>query len=252
MRTHYHPHAVNHQGRKAEVATLDLMMLFLIFIGAFVGFVYGIEIGSDYGIWGKVIGGITGPIVVVVAALSATWLLFLVVVEPIDRFNRWWRPYPPVCENGCCESYSDYQSYTIPEDVVKRVKGMAHYGNRCRCGNIYAGGCDSPMLNRWVRVLPNGEVRPYLKHVVFGRWKPDEGEIVVVKKEDSETHRTPLILPGWIIPVFMTLICGGMAFFEIYIRTDLEPHPLSAWFVGGIALLGFVIGCIVWWKCPFE
>lgn len=164
---------LTHRRRKG-VTLVELLLLMLILIGAAVGLALGITIGRTHGIAGMVIGAILG-IICGVAAVLAISIVALVILEPFRRFWRWWRPYPPVCENGTCLGHDGFETYILPEDVVLRLNGLSWLGWKCRCGSIYAGGYDLPFRNRWVRVLPNGKIRPYLVHHFLGRWQSDDG-----------------------------------------------------------------------------
>lgn len=184
-----------------------------------------------------------------IAGVVGAVLLALVIAiasQPVNTFWRWWRPYPPACENGTCVSPRDYRPSEIPEDVVRRVRGLSRFGNRCRCGNVYAGGCDYPLLNRWVRVLPDGEVRPYLMHRVFGKWKLDE-TTVVSKAAESKAIGPPIELPGWTIPLASTILCGGIALAIAYFGPEAKAHPIRPWFVMGCTVFGLAVGSAVWW-----
>lgn len=238
--------APQHKRRAGEVTLIDLLVLWLVLLGAAGGFLVGKELGSDYGLLGKVIGGIVGPIAGVAAALVAT-LLIALISEPFDRFWRWWRPYLPVCEDGTCSGRDGYRPCEIPEDVCKTVKGLCSRGNRCKCGNVYATGYDYPMRNRWVRVLPDGKIRPYLKHGLFGRWRPDDGSGIVQKAAEPEEPRAEIEIPGWVIPGASAALCGAVAWLVVCFETQREPHPIAPWFVLGCAALGLVAGCAGWW-----
>src|SRR5437867_2731615 len=133
------------------VTNLELLFILLMVVCMLAGVLHGIRFGSSYGPLGKWIGGIGGLIVGVAVAVMAMFMAALIDL-PFDRFWRWWRPYPPVCENGTCKGYRGYDVIRIPEEVLQRVKGLSWVGWRCKCGNIYAGGIGYGMQNRYVRV----------------------------------------------------------------------------------------------------
>ena len=50
----------------------------------------------------------------------------------------------------------------------------------------------------------------------------------------------------------MTAICGGIAWGVVYLSPSRKPQPIVPWFVLAVAVLGLVIGCVVWWRTPKE
>ena len=129
------------------IINVELLCFLLVIICALVGVFHGVNLGSSHGMLGRIIGGIGGFLVGVFAAVAAIFIVAL-INEPFERFWRWWRPYPPVCENGTCNGFRGYNLAEIPEDLLRRVKGLSHLGWRCKCGNIYAGGYGYGMQNR--------------------------------------------------------------------------------------------------------
>lgn len=237
--------------RAGQVNLFDLLMLVLLVLSALTGLYWGIELGSAYGFLGRPIGGVLGAAAGVIGAVLVTLTIF-VASEPFDRFWRWWRPYPPACENGTCAGQDDYSRCEIPEDVVRRVRSLARFGKRCRCGNIYGGGCDYPLLNRWVRVLPEGTVRPYLRHRPFGRWIRDETN-VVAKASEPKRPRPSIKIPRWVVPVALAVISGGMAAKVAYIGPHATADPIRPWFVLACAALGLGLGCVaLFWKTTAD
>ena len=234
----------NHNPRTGQVDLFSLFFLAIVLLSALTGLYWGSELGSAHGFWGRLIGGVLGTIAGPMGAMLIA-IAITVATEPVDRFWRWWRPYPPACENGTCVRWNDYRRCQIPEGTVRRVRGLACFGERCRCGNLYTGGCDYPLLNRWVRVLPDGDVRPYLRHRVLGRWIRDETN-VVVKASESKWSDASLDIPGWLLPVALTVICGGIALTVAYVGPDAKADPIRPWFVIACAALGLGIGCAVW------
>ncbi len=230
------------------------MVLLLAFFGAVVGFFYGQDFGSRYGVFVGLAGGVLGAVVGLLGTLLAAFLLLL-VLWPLDtlveRLARWWRPYPPVCENGTCAAREAYTDCEIPQEVVKRVRGLCRTGYRCKCGNVYATGYDYGMQRRFLRVLPDGRIQPYVRFRVFGRWRADDGRGIVEITPDY-VEPVPLDIPGWAIPLLSTAICGGIALCVIYLPRGHKPHPIAPWFVLAVAVVGLVVGCVVWWIGPKE
>lgn len=231
--------------RAGEVNLTDLLLMILALVCSMTGVAWGIKFGSALGIWGAILGSGLG-LMAGVAGAVLTVLAIAVASEPFDAFWRRWRPYPPTCENGTCTHRQDYCRTEIPEDVVARVRGLSRFGHRCRCGNVYGGGCDYPLLNRWIRVLPNGQVRPYLRHRILGRWIPDKTAVVVKAAEYSKPTSPPIEVPGWVLPVALAVISGGIATWVAYVSPDAKPHPIRPWFVITCTVVGLGCGCVVW------
>src|SRR4051812_27709790 len=189
--------SVQHRRRAIRGQTAgELFFLLLITLSAIWGFSLGARLGSTYGILGKTISAVVGLIAGVVATVLAGFLAAL-AEEPLDRFWRRWRPYPPVCENGTCAGRHDYETTKVPEETVAAVKGLSWLGYRCKCGNIYAGGYGYGMQNRWVRILPDGQIRPYLTHRVLGRWQIDDGSGMAEEWVEAQSWIDRLAIPGW-------------------------------------------------------
>jgi hypothetical protein len=239
--------------RKGE-ADFEFMVVLLALLGAVVGGVYGFDIGSRRGVLAGFAAGVLGAVVGLLGTLLAAFLLAF-LLSPLDalleRFARWWRPYPPACENGACAGRDAYQRCEIPEEVVKRVRGLCRSGYRCKCGNVYATGHDYGMQRRFLRVLPDGKIRPYLRFRIFGRWRADDGRGIIELPPDY-VEPVPREIPGWVVPCLSTAIFGGVAFCVVYLSPSAKPHPIDPWFVLAVAALGFVTGCVVWWRTPKE
>jgi hypothetical protein len=237
-----------------QVRPIDLLFVFLALVGAMCGFSIGLGLGlgSDYGILGKAIGGVLG--LIVGGAASVLFMLCVTMVRDLlDRVWRRWRPSPPPCENGTCVHPSHFRSTEIPDEIMDAVAGFAKYGQRCRCGNLYASGISHGLQNRWVRVLQDGTIRAYLIHRPFGRWQPDNSTEIKPGTIERVFDRLGRILegqiPGWVVPPLMTIIFGGIASFVVYSQSGLE-HPFAFWFIGALAICGFVGGCVILWKGP--
>jgi hypothetical protein len=115
-----------------------------------------------------VIGALAGSILGVCFAIFVVFFAAL-VSWPFEAFSRWWRPHPPPCENKSC-SLAGYSIELLPEDFINKNPGFSPIAYRCKkCGNLYA--CfDS---GRFVRILPDEGLKPYLRHKPFGRWQTD-------------------------------------------------------------------------------
>ena len=114
-------------------AYFEFMVAFLALCGAMVGFSYGLDFGWHYGVLAGLAGGVLGAGVGLLGTFLAMFLLVL-VLSPLDtlagRFARWWRPFPPPCENGTCIGRDAYRRCEIPEEVVNRVRGLCRSGYR--------------------------------------------------------------------------------------------------------------------------
>ena len=235
-----------------QARMFDLLFALLVFLAAWGGFLIGLGLGSDYGILGRAIGGVLG--LIVGGAASVLLGLFAAVLRELtERIWRWWRPYPPPCENGTCAHRSHFRSTEIPDDVVHSFAGLAKYGQRCRCGNLYVGGIEHGLQNRWVRVLPDGTIGAYLIHRPFGRWQPDNSTEFGPGGIERVLDRFGRILerqvPRWVFPPLMTIIFGGMASHAVYSQSDFG-HRFALWFIGALATTGFVGGCVMLWIGP--
>ena len=100
--------------------------------------------------------------------------LWLVVVG-IGTFLEWWRPDRPKCKSGRC--YSDDYDYIgfPPHELTERERQLTRRFDalivRCRCGTTYLR---SKKLRKFMEVLPDGSVSPYMCYEPFGRqWKLD-------------------------------------------------------------------------------
>ncbi|MHC4103641.1 MAG: hypothetical protein ACYSR9_01775 [Planctomycetota bacterium] len=143
-------------------------MIFIIF-----GFMKGIQIGREYGLIWAIIGGIAGPVVGIVLTIILVFSIVL-IIEPFVILGSWWRPEPPVCENGKCVGYESYEICDTPDDVQRNHEGFSPISYRCGCGNLYGSKRGLRGQWQWVRILPDGSYQPYLKHSAYGRWKSDD------------------------------------------------------------------------------
>jgi hypothetical protein len=230
-----------------------LLVLILVICCAIYGLSYGIKLGSSYGILGKIIGGFVGPILGVAAALLLTALLIL-IYAPFDIFVQWWRPYPPCCENGTCRGWDSYTSRATPQELLWTEKGLSSTCWRCNCGNMYAGGYGCGMRNRWVRVLPDAQVRPYLRHRSFGPWLPDDGAGMGTPDRMDKIERAlgrwnHVQIPGWVIPIATSSLMVAIAAIVVY-SEDRFTNPIAPWLVAAVGILGLLLGAGVSWLGP--
>ena len=86
---------------------------------------------------------------------------------------------------------------------------------------------------------------------MFGRWKPDETD-VVLKAAESKATGSPIEIPGWMSSLALTVICGGIAIWVAYVGPDAKANPIRPWLVIGCTVLGLGIGCAVWWMSGSE
>ncbi len=304
--------------RRGAVSLADLLALLLLFISLIVGLRYGIRWGGSLGTLGAAVGGVIGVVAgvafTVVAMLLAAWVSWRVVA-----FTCWWRPYPPPCERGTCIRPDQQRLEHLPEEIGETRPDLSCCGYRCQCGNLYA-----PLgSTRWVRVLPDGTLEPYLVHRPFGRWRPDPAKELPPYRHVSEAaffgrvgavslavgvaallltrfvslgalqtigavgimsgvtllllvgidrisrRKRPVAaaseteqgqkgkatdvdeaggdghIPGWTIPLIVTLLTGGTAFFVIWSEAGLD-NPVSQWFIPMCAALGLILGTAAW------
>jgi hypothetical protein len=120
-----------------------MFVLFYLFTGVAVGYYSGLQ-------WGWV-GCVLGFFVGTIAAFG-----FFEITSRI--FGRH-RPWHPVCKNGVCNGH-DY----------KWVESKDGYPVcECKCGNRYL-----VKNNQFMEVLPDGNVRPYLRKRLFHDWEADK------------------------------------------------------------------------------
>jgi hypothetical protein len=114
-------------------------------------------IGGYYGCqWYGWIGAIVGSI----AAVSGN-ILFIVGSTSLAL---WWHErggVHPICRNGVCNS-ADYQCLG-PE--------RTNLVYQCRCGTKYTF-----KGRRFFVVLPNGDIKPFMRKGWFRGWEPDDEE----------------------------------------------------------------------------
>lgn len=233
--------------RSGEVGPEFMFQLMVLLLSVIVGIHYGDRFGSDYGILVRIVGWLLGPVIVTLLAFGTWLLLYLVIVDPIERILTWWRPHPPPCENKTCTHAAGYRAYKLPDDVARRWKGLASWGRQCGCGRVYAGGNDSPLRDRWVRVLPDGSLRPYLRHRLFGRWKPDRADAVIaVPATYKETPPAEINFPTGTPTIVLTLFTMATSLWVVW--SDLPTHELAYPFVAACTLLALITGIVVEWR----
>jgi hypothetical protein len=163
------PHIYHHKPK--GITLIELLVFLWILIFALVVAIRSMRFASQYGPWWALLGTIIGFFAGIIGAIALALLLTL-ICQTIAKFSIWWRPFPPVCENGSCH-IKDYNSTETPLSVRKYVEGILYHAYRCKCGNLYTQIDSLGLRTRWVRILPDNTVQPYLKHYIFGRWKPD-------------------------------------------------------------------------------
>lgn len=199
-----------------ELLVVIMAVIFLSF-----GFLKGIQIGREYGLAWAIIGGIVGPVVGIVLTVALV-LVIALIYEPFNIFGRWWRPHPPICENGKCVGYESYEICGIPDDIQKTCEGFSPISYRCGCGNLYGSKRGLRGQRQWVRIFPDGSHQPYLKHSAYGRWKSDDAaqsssaiggsgiKYKSISKKDLEKclHQSKRAMVGHVIVTLVTVIAA--------------------------------------------
>src|SRR5437762_2994979 len=129
------------------VTLVEFLVLTFALSCAILGCLAGAKVGSRYGLLGEVIGCIAGALAGGTAAVLAA-LLAALVYEPVDRFWRWWRPYPPPCENGTCRALRDWKTTPTPDDALAAVKGLSVVAWQVKGGNLYGGRYEHGLQDR--------------------------------------------------------------------------------------------------------
>lgn len=160
-----------HSMRFGAVGPDTLVTIVLLLLSVIVGMRYGVRWGAAWGIFGSIGGGIVGFIAGVAFTVFVRFLASL-ISPPFEAFRRWWRPYPPPCEHGTCTNLGQYHVERLRDEFHENRPDLSSIGWRCRCGGLYAG----VGATRWVRVLSEGTLEPYLVHRPFGRWRRDPAE----------------------------------------------------------------------------
>ena len=196
---------------------IELLVILWILVFALAGASRGMRFADQYGPWWSLLGAVIGFLAGAIAAILLA-VVFGLICELTTRFWVWYRLFPPVCENGNCRK-GDYESAETPLSVRKHVKGASRHAYRCNCGNLYTKlGCISPTI-QWVRILSDNAVQPYLKHYLFGRWKPDTSDRIDIptdptgKRWEIELYTRKNLKPvqeAFFISIFLFLI--GPAF----------------------------------------
>jgi hypothetical protein len=140
---------------------------FLVFVLS--GLVSGVVNGLQYGIKGALIGGIAGAGVGFLCH-TALWGLLLVFIKLQEHAS----PSYPVCRNGCCHS-DDYQHLgftgeltTLDEHLQRKAEGIVVC---CQCGVKYLF---SKKRRKFLEILPDGSLCPYMYYKPFRKWKLDD------------------------------------------------------------------------------
>jgi hypothetical protein len=215
---------------KPGFTLIEILVILWIFIFALAGARRGMLFACQYGYWWTLFGAVIGFLAGAIGAIVLL-LLFVLICQLIAKFCVWYRSFPPVCENGSCR-VKDYKSTETPLLVRKHVKGILYHAYRCNCGNLYTKlGCMS-LKTQWVRILSDNTVQPYLKHYLFGRWKPDTSNKIEMPAGDNERQ--------WDIDLHSTknLTPTQQALFLLV----LIPSILSIILISSMVLLPFSFG----------
>jgi hypothetical protein len=221
---HTHP-------RKPKGFTLIELLVFLwILIFALTGAFRGMLFASQYGHRWAVLGAIIGFFAGIIGAITLA-VLFTLICQMIAKFSVWWRPFPPVCENGSCH-VKDYSSTETPLSVRKYVEGILYHAYRCKCGNLYTTIGSMSLKTQWVRILTDNTVQPYLKHYLFGRWKPDTSNRIEIPTGCDEI--------SWEIELFSMRTLKPIQ--EAFLILILIPTIMPIVFISMRAFLPLLLG----------
>lgn len=106
--------------------------------------------GARWGLLGYPLGFVAGVFLLLCLGLLIAFLT--------DVFWSGIPPHPTYCRRGKCR-FEDFEIRKIGDDA----------GWFCRCGDRY-----QKRGRRWVEILPDGSVRPYVIWKAFKGWLPDE------------------------------------------------------------------------------
>jgi hypothetical protein len=159
--------------RRAGCTLDELMVMLFAFGGLLLGAQLGWRLGGAYGSLGRMGVAIGGGLGGLVAGIFGG-IGFVILGDALEKSRLRRQPFPPPCENGCCRHEADFAKFEIPPEVLQSRRGMRARGYRCRCGNSYGSGYEDRLENKFFRILPDGAIRPYLKHGIWGPWKPDD------------------------------------------------------------------------------
>jgi hypothetical protein len=115
----------------------------------------GRHFSNEWGILGWVVGMPLG---------FGIGILILKAVSGVLDYSWYrWRPLRPPCRKGSCMA-QDYK-------LVEVSTGGLTY--QCKCGDKYR---KLAAPERFVEVLSDGSLRPYMKRRGIGRWEHDSGD----------------------------------------------------------------------------
>ena len=187
----------------------------LVVAGLYTGFQIGYQAGLGWAVLGSLIGLLLGVLLTVTMILACAYTFY-----SWDMIRQWWRPYPPVCENGICRGHVSYTMCNTPEGIRKQYKGFSPIAYQCKCGHLYAGRCANGRWH-WVRIYPDNTFQAYLKRNRWGRWQAaDHAEAhelnhngfkvkdLSVSKEDLEKYlrQSGKAVKGHIVFILITLV----------------------------------------------
>lgn len=130
-----------------------IYFLVILLCGGIGAAAFGRQWGWLFGIPGFILGLVAG-------------FLFFKLLGLLSRAWGVWKPLRPPCERGRCRS-GDYEFVRVEE------RGAVF---KCRCGDEYLNPDWLPLTTRrFMRLLPDGSVRPYMKARPLCRWRK-EGE----------------------------------------------------------------------------
>jgi hypothetical protein len=126
-------------------------LLAFIFNCALAYFV-GRYLGDKWGLLGWILGAPLG---------FGTGIIVLKTVFglPAHVWHKF-RPLRPTCRKGVCQA-QDYE-------LLKATSEGSTF--QCKCGDKYFR---LGTTGRFLEVLPDGSLRPYMKRKPFGKWEPD-------------------------------------------------------------------------------
>lgn len=113
-----------------------------------------ISVGYCLGQYFGVVGWILG--------LPLGWVIGNAALTGLGRVLETIWPVRTPCRKGACQAL-DYELLRIPNEEP-------HF--RCKCGDEYFNSLPD---GRFLEVLPDGSLRPYMKRKRFGGWEPDSG-----------------------------------------------------------------------------
>lgn len=130
---------------------IELLIVVFTMSGAITGAILGAKHGAIWGVGGFVLGGMAG------------FLLYVILMFPIVWIVMWFGL--PAC---CADSKHD-------KHLLRRIRSTSEGTMwRCDCGKTYLETrARLTRGRRFLEVLPDATLRPYMRRSVFGRWRPD-------------------------------------------------------------------------------